>query len=155
MIRTHNTLFNEKPHIPKHLDNGEILKEKYVKRLGTMIYYSRKGKTQFHEHLLTLICRKLENMHIQYERPAMHKGEDLKIGEWNIELEIRANPDKRPENRSDLLRRIARQPTRTIIVTLNTKDKQAYMHSKCRETLIENNRILTIEEFLKRAKKLQ
>lgn len=151
---------NFKDHIPwEH--NGEKLKLKRIDGIGSFYYYSARGKMQFHEHVLDIICTELKKHKIRYKRPAQKRGSDLIIGKWNVELEIRANPPKMPERRNNLIQRIKRKPEHTIIVLLNEKDKRQYLHSPAREIIWKNNRFLTINELIQhislqfKAKKLK
>lgn len=138
--------------IPAH--NGtETLKIKDVEGLGKHFYYSQRGKLSFHEHLLDYICKELRKQKIPYVRNKKISA-DLHVKGFYIELEIRSNPPKQPEKRNDLLRRIRRNPDKTILIFCNRKDKEAYLHSPAREIIISNNRFFTIPEFLDKIGKL-
>ena len=130
-----------------HLHENETLKIKEVEGLGTFLYYSRQGKTKFHEMVLDHICSELRKKRISYTRNKKMSA-DLHIKGYRIELEIRSNPQKQPENRRNLLERITKHPEKTILIFCNRKDKEAYLHSKCREAIEKNNRFFTIPEFL-------
>lgn len=137
-------------------ENGnEILKRKQVEGLGVFLYYSRQGKRQFHEYLLDYITDELKKQGIRFKRSRKNIGADLEIGKIRIELEVRSDPSKQPENRSNLIKRLRRHPETTIIIVLNQKDKTTYLHSKAREIIISNNRFLTIPEFLQKIRYLQ
>ena len=136
--------------------NGEErLKIKRVDGLGIFLFYSRRGKRQFHEHLLDIITEELRRQGINYRRSRKNIGADLEIGKLRIELEIRSNPPKEPEKRNDLSSRARKHPEHTIMVLLNQQDKRAYLSSPLREILIQNNRFLTIPEFLQKIRYLQ
>lgn len=135
--------------------NGEErLKIKQVDGLGTYLYYSRQGKRQFHEHILDYITEELKKQAIKYKRSRKNIGADLEIGKIKVELEIRSNPPKEPENRANFLRRLKQHPETTIIIVLNKKDKARYTHSQAREIITGNNRFMTIPEFLEKTGKL-
>ena len=139
--------------IPTHNGN-ETLKIKDVEGLGTYLYYSRQGKRAFHELLLDYITEELRKQEIKYRRSRKNIGEDLTVKNFKIELEVRSDPSKKPETRPNLIHRIRRYPNNTILILLNKKDKEAYLHSKAREIIISNNRFFTIPEFLNKVKKL-
>ena len=140
--------------IPRN--NGEErLKIKRVDGLGTFLYYSRRGKRQFHEHLLDIITEELKRQGINYRRSRKNIGADLEIGKLRIELEVRSNPAKEPEHRPNLIQRLRKHRETTIIILLNKKDKERYTHSRAREIITQNNRFLTIPEFLQKIRYLQ
>ena len=138
--------------IPRHHEN-ESLKIKEVESLGTFLYYSRQGKTKFHETILDIICEELRKKKIPYTRNKKMRA-DMHIKKYRIELEIRSNPQKQPENRRNLIERINKHPEKTVLVFCNKKDKEAYLHSKCREAIEKNNRFFTIPEFLSKIEDL-
>ena len=128
---------------------GELLHRKTVDGVGVFLYYSNRGKMQFHEHILNLICEALTRRHIAYRRPKQKRGADLLIGKWRIELEIRASPARQPEQRPNLLHRVRSHPEDTIIVLLNKQDRARYMHTRSREIITGNNRYLTVSDFIR------
>ena len=135
--------------------NGEEkLKIKQVDGLGTYLYYSRQGKRQFHEHILDYITEELKKQGTRYKRSRKNIGADLEIGKTKVELEIRSNPPKEPENRANFLGRLKQHPETTIIIVLNRKDKARYTHSRAREIITGNNKFLTLQEFLEKTEKL-
>ena len=136
----------------RHLN--ETLKIKEVEGLGTYLYYSRQGKRAFHELLLDYITEELRKQEIKYRRSRKNIGEDLTVKNFKIELEVRSDPSKKPETRPNLIQRIRQHPDTTILILLNKKDKEAYLHSIAREIIISNNRFLTIPEFLTKIGKL-
>ena len=139
--------------IPKR--NGhETLKIKEVEGIGKFFYYSTRGKITFHEYILDTICAELRKQQIRYTRNKKISA-DLKIKGYSIELEIRSNPPKQPERRDDLIRRIKKNPDKTILILLNQKDKKAYLNSPAREIITGNNRFFTIREFLQKIRYLQ
>lgn len=138
--------------IPSRHEN-ETLKIKDVEGLGKYFYYSSRGKLGFHEFLLDHICQELRKTKIPYIRNKKISA-DLHVKGFYIELEIRSNPPKQPEKRNDLLRRIRRNPDKTILILCNRKDKEAYLHSPARDIIISNNRFFTIPEFLDKIGKL-
>ena len=136
--------------------NGEErLKIKRVDGLGIFLFYSRRGKRQFHEYLLDIITEELRRQGINYRRSRKNIGADLEIGKLRIELEVRSNPAKEPENRPNLIQRLRKHRETTIIILLNKKDKERYKHSRAREIITQNNRFLTIPEFLQKIRYLQ
>lgn len=137
--------------IPEH-NRNERTRKKKIDGYGSFYFLSRKGKKQFHEFVLDIICKELKSRAIKYTRPRNNRGEDLRIGNLKIELETRNNPPKKPETRPDLKRRIMKDPEHTIILCLNKKDKEIYLSSNLREEAWQgrNNKVLTIEEFLKK-----
>ncbi len=134
-------------HLPPEYGK-DTLKEKQVDGIGTFLYFSRRGKMQFHEHILDIICDELKSRGIPYRRPNKKRGSDLIIGRWRLELEIRANPPKLPERRENLIQRMKLYPENTIVVLLNRKDKERYLHSPGREIITGNRRFVTVSEFL-------
>ena len=132
----------------------ETLKIKEVEGLGIFLYYSRKGKMQFHEYLLAILTKRLRQKKIKFKKPNSKKGSDLEIGKFKIELEVRSNPRKQPERRNNLKERCIRDPENTIIILLNKKDKQTYLKSELREIIYKNDRFLTLLEFINKIDKL-
>ena len=127
---------------------SELLKFKQVDGIGRYYFFSRRGKMQFHEFILDIICNELAARAIKFLRPNKKRGSDLIIGKWRIELEICSNPPRKPESRNNLVQRVKRYPEDTIILLLNQKDKQRYLHSPLREMITGNRRFLTVSEFL-------
>ena len=139
--------------LPKR--NGkDRLNIKRVDGLGTCLYFIRKGKTQFHEYLLSIIAKRLNDKKIKYKMPKHKNGGNIKIGKFNILLEVRSNPKGQPENRHNLVEKCIKKPDKTIIIVLNRKDKEAYLHSKIREIIYKNNRFFTMLEFVNNINKI-
>lgn len=128
-------------------NKDEKLKIKEVEGLGIYFYYSKQGKIQFHEYLLRIIIAKIKKMKIKYRKPSPLKGEDLKVNNFYIELEVNASPDKQLYKRQNLKNRVLSHPENTIIITLNKEDKEQY-RKYYTEILHKYKRILTIPEFL-------
>ena len=138
--------------IPERNEEKEILKIKKVEGLGTYLYYSSKGKIAFHEYILHIIFKKLKIMKIKYKKGKTNRGEDIKINDYYIELEINANPSKQLYKRKKLINRIEKHPENTIIILLNKEDKKQYKQFY-KNIIYKNNRIFTIPEFLNWIKK--
>lgn len=129
--------------------NGyENLKFKKVENYGTYIYYSSQGKMDFHEFILDMIIKELKKNKVRYRRGNRKDGADLYIKKYKIELEIRSNPSKQPENRPNLINRVRHDPDNTIIIVLNRKDKEAYLQSKTRKIIHKYKRIFILYEFM-------
>lgn len=128
-------------------NNDEKLKIKEVEGLGTYFYYSKQGKIQFHEYLLKIIITKIKKMKIKYRKPTPLKGEDLKVNDFYIELEVNATPNKQLYKRQNLKNRVLKHPENTIIIVLNKEDKEQY-RKYYTEILHKYKRIFTIPEFL-------
>ena len=135
--------------IPKKRES-DTLKTKEITGLGTFHFYSRQGKKQFHEFVLDLITTELKKKGIKFRRPPNNRGADLEIGKLKIELETRSSPEKKPETRKNLRRRITRDQENTIIILLNKKDKKQYLKSELRKLITNNNRFFTVQEFLEK-----
>ena len=138
--------------IPERNKQQEILKIKKVEGLGTYLYYSSKGKINFHEYILKIILKKLKLMKIKYKKGKTNRGEDVKINDYYIELEINANPNKQLYKRKKLVNRIEKHPETTILILLNQEDKKQYKKFY-NDIIYRNNRIFTIPEFLSWIKK--
>lgn len=138
--------------LPERNEDKEILKIKEVQGLGIYLYYSSKGKIIFHEYILGIILKKLKHMKIKYKKGKTNYGEDFKIMDYRIELEVNANPSKQLYKRTDLQRRVKRHIENTILILLNQKDKEQY-RKYYKEIIYKNNRIFTIPEFLDWIKK--
>ena len=135
--------------------NGEErLKVKKVDGLGTFLYYSSKGKMQFHEYMLNILIKRLKQKKIKYRKGKRKYGADLIIGKYKIELEVRSNAKAEPENRPNLIRRIEKYPENTIIIVLNKKDKEKYIHSKAKNLIHKYNRFFTMLEFVNNIDKI-
>ena len=134
--------------IPERNKQQEILKIKKVEGLGTYLYYSSKGKINFHEYILKIILKKLKLMKIKYKKGKTNRGEDVKINDYYIELEINANPNKQLYKRQKLINRIKKHPETTILILMNKEDKNQYKKFY-NDIIYRNNRIFTIPEFLK------
>jgi len=107
-------------------NNDEKLKIKEVEGLGIYFYYSKQGKIQFHEYILKIIIEKIKKMKIRYRKPTPLKGEDLRVKDYYIELEVNAIPNKQLYKRQNLKNRVLKHPENTIIITLNKEDKEQY-----------------------------
>ena len=138
--------------IPERNEERENLKIKEVQGLGTYLYYSSRGKITFHEYILGIILKKLKYMKIKYKKGKTNYGEDIKIKEYRIELEINAIPNKQLYKRQNLKNRVLKHPENTIIITLNKEDKEQY-RKYYTELLHKYKRIFTIPEFLDWIKK--
>ena len=138
--------------IPERNEERENLKIKEVQGLGTYLYYSSRGKITFHEYILGIILKKLKYMKIKYKKGKTNYGEDIKIKEYRIELEINAIPNKQLYKRQNLKNRVLRHPETTIIITMNKEDKEQY-RKYYTELLHKYKRIFTIPEFLAWIKK--
>ena len=133
-------------------NNDEKLKIKEVEGLGIYFYYSKQGKIQFHEYILKIIIEKIKKMKIRYRKPTPLKGEDLRVKDYYIELEVNAIPNKQLYKRQNLKNRVLKHPENTIIITLNKEDKEQY-RKYYTELLHKYKRIFTIPEFLAWIKK--
>ena len=133
--------------IPERNKEQEILKIKKVEGLGIYLYYSSKGKIAFHEYILNIILKKLKLMKIKYKKGKTNYGEDVRIGNYYIELEINANPNKQLFKRQKLINRIKKHPETTILILMNKEDKKQYKKFY-NDIIYRNNRIFTIPEFL-------
>ena len=138
--------------IPTRKGN-ENLKVKKIDGFGTYLFYSKQGKMQFHEFVLDLICKSLKQSKIAFRRPNKKRGSDLIINKIHIELEIRSDPSKQPENRPALLSRIRQYPDSSLILCLTERDKKTYRSARPILTLNGYKKILTVQEFLKNPKK--
>ena len=138
--------------IPERNKEQEILKIKKVEGLGIYLYYSSKGKIAFHEYILNIILKKLKLMKIKYKKGKTNYGEDVRIGNYYIELEINANPNKQLFKRQKLINRIKKHPETTILILMNKEDKKQYKKFY-NDIIYRNNRIFTIPEFLSWIKK--
>ena len=139
--------------LPKRNGNDR-LNIKKIDGLGTYLYFTRKGKTQFHEYLLSIVARRLKDKKIKYKMPQHKNGGNIKIGKFNVLLEVRSDPAKQPENRHNLTEKCLKNPENTIIIVLNKKDKEAYLHSKIRKIIQKNNRFFTMLEFVNKINKI-
>lgn len=138
--------------IPARKGN-ETLKTKKIDGFGTYLYFSKQGKMQFHEFVLDLICKTLKQQKIPFRRPNKKRGSDLIINKIHIELEIRSDPSKQPENRPALLSRIKQYPDSTLILCLTERDKKIYRSARPVLTLNGYKKILTVQEFLQNPRK--
>ena len=138
--------------IPARKGN-ENLKVKKIDGFGTYLYFSKQGKMQFHEFVLDLICKSLKQQKIPFRRPNKKRGSDLIINKIHIELEIRSDPSKQPENRPALLSRIKQHPDSSLILCLTERDKKIYRSARPISLLHGYKKILTVKEFLTNPRK--
>jgi len=126
------------------------MRRKRVQGIGKFLFFTKKGSTKFHEFILDKVIIKLQNHRIKYRRGQIRRGADLFIFDekgtrYAVELEtsLLHSAQKRPR----LKHRIqAYKEQSTIILTLNTTDREKYKRSEL-PYLYSQVKILTIEEM--------
>jgi len=128
------------------------IRRKYVQGIGTFLFFTQKGSTKFHEHILDIVIKKLQNNKIKYRRGQVRRGADIFIFDkegkkYAIELETSLLHSA--QTRPRLKYRIEHCKEETVIIlTLNTTDKQKYVKSDL-PYLYKTVKIMTIEEMVK------
>jgi len=134
----------------KLIDEEYNIRKKYIQRMGNFLFFTTKGKTQFHEYVLDKLIKKLKNNKIKYKRGKVRKGADLFIFKDNKKYpaELETGLYKNAYKRYKLKQRILSYKEDTIIIiVLNTNEKRKYKKSEL-AYLEKEIKILTIDETI-------
>jgi len=139
----------------KLIDEEYNIREKHVQGIGDFLFFSTKGKTQFHEYILDKLINQLHNNHIPYKRGKVRKGADLFIFKHDkrYPVELETGLYKEAWKRQKLKQRILDYRDETTIITvLNSNEKRKYKESEL-PYLSKETKILTINETIELFKK--
>jgi len=132
----------------KLIDEEYNIREKHVQGIGDFLFFSKKGKTQFHEYVLDKLINLFHNNHISYKRGKVRKGADLFVFKNNerFPVELETGLFKESWKRYRLKQRISNyRDETTIIIVMNSNQKQRYKKSEL-PYLEKEVKILTIKE---------
>jgi len=134
----------------KLIDEEYHIREKHVQGIGNFLFFTKKGKTQFHEYILDKLINQLHNNRIKYKRGEIRKGADLFIfkNQKRYPIELETGIYEKAWKRRKLKQRVLNYKDETAIITvLNDNQKRKYKQSEL-PYLEREVKILTIQETI-------
>jgi len=133
------------------IDEEYHIREKHVQGIGDFVFFSSRGKTQFHEFVLDKFVNQLHNYHISYRRGNVRYGADLFILDKNknkYPIELETGLSHSASKRDRLKFRIESCKANLVFVlVLNTVDKKKYYNSSL-PYLYKDVKIMTLFQFI-------
>jgi len=133
------------------IDEEYHIRQKHVQGYGDYLFFSSRGKAQFHEFILDKFIDQLHNNRISYRRGNVRYGADLFILDENknkYPIELETGLSHSSSKRDRLKFRIESYKANLVFVlVLNTVDKKKYYNSSL-PYLYKDVKIMTLFQFI-------